>query len=1297
MMHPIFSKFSRSCRYALLAIVALLGTLLFHLGTTPPAIAQVASLNKSFSPLQINPGQSSTLTVTLFNSATTALTNAAVTDNLPAGMGIANPPAITNTCGGTVTAIAGSTAFSLAGGNVPAKVGTVDGQCSFSVNVTTTVQGNSVNTIPVNAFTNDQGQTNATPASATLQVRTMANPGLSKNFTPSNTIFAGQTTNLLIRVTNNDANVVLTAVSLTDNLPTNVTVAGAATTNCTGGTAATTATSVTLTGGSINPGANCTVTVPVTSTVTGSYTNTLPIGSLTNTQGVTNASVATANLTVQNLSVTKAFSPSTNIPGSPSTLTITLFNPSGAAYTGVGVTDNLPSGLLVASPPNTSTTCGAGTVNAAAGASSFNLTGGTIPAAVGATPGSCTVTVSVVASSTGNRTNTIPAGGVTTAQGATNVAPGSATLSVVAGLNPVTLAKTFLTNPIPVGAPSVLRIRLTNPNGSPNVLTSLGITDTLPTNVVIANPPNASTTCSGGTVTATAGGNSVTLSGGTLNINSNCDVLVSVTGTAPGAYLNSIPANSITNAQGRTNTSAANATLNVTSGVEISKAFFPNTIAPGGRSTLIVTLTNYLTTAVTGVQLTDNLPQGARPIRVANSPNNAATTCGTGTVTAVANATSFTLSNGTIPAAQGAVPGICTFQVEVTSTASSSNNTNTIPSGALTSTQGVTNLLQAQATLNFTPLPVNVIKSFNPLTVSGGSTSTMTVTLTNPSTTQTYLQTTFTDTMPAGMQVASVPNATTNCTNGIVTAVPGANTFTFSNGQIAPNTSCNVSLQVTSTVTGNRTNTIPIGGVTTFQGATNTSAASATLTNLPGLGVGKAFSPSLVQPGDTALLTITIINANPIDLTSLSLTDTLPSGVTIAPIPNGTTTCTSGTVTTTADSVTITGGSMVASTSCTVSVNVTVAAIGTYNNVIPANAITTAEGVTNPLATSGSISAVNFPTLSKTFNPTTISQNGLSTLTLQLGNPNAAAITLTAVLTDTLPAGVSVANPPNIGGTCTSANVTAVGGGNTIAYASGATIPVGGCTISVQVTSAISGSFTNTIPAGGLQTTSGNNPNPASASLTVGSAPNLLLVKRITAVVSGGVTTPFNTVFNAATTIISDPNNDDGNANWPAGYLQGGGVPDAGVSPADPVDAVAIKPGDQVEYTIYFLNAGGRDARKVRLCDRLEPNQTFVPTAYNGSSPGDGGSATNQGLALAIGSTAPTAYLTNVADAPDRGEFVASPTVPAKCNTVDNPNGTIVVDVTRDAPLSPQSIPYATAPGTPTGSYGFIRFRTQVN
>ncbi len=128
------------------------------------------------------------------------------------------------------------------------------------------------------------------------------------------------------------------------------------------------------------------------------------------------------------------------------------------------------------------------------------------------------------------------------------------------------------------------------------------------------------------------------------------------------------------------------------------------------------------------------------------------------------------------------------------------------------------------------------------------------------------------------------------------------------------------------------------------------------------------------------------------------------------------------------------------------------------------------------------------PSITKAFLPTSIIAGSTSRLTISLNNANGAASSLTSVFTDTLPAGVVVAPTPGVSTTC-GGTASATAGGSTVSLASGSTLPAGTCTITVTVTAPVVGTYVNTIPAGALQTSAGNNAAPATASLVVTAAP----------------------------------------------------------------------------------------------------------------------------------------------------------------------------------------------------------------
>ncbi|MGJ4846607.1 Ig-like domain-containing protein [Leifsonia sp. Le1] len=100
------------------------------------------------------------------------------------------------------------------------------------------------------------------------------------------------------------------------------------------------------------------------------------------------------------------------------------------------------------------------------------------------------------------------------------------------------------------------------------------------------------------------------------------------------------------------------------------------------------------------------------------------------------------------------------------------------------------------------------------------------------------------------------------------------------------------------------------------------------------------------------------------------------------------------------------------------------------------------------------------PQLDKAFSPTAVQTGGTSTLTFTVTNTSELASKAGWGFTDALPAGLTLANS-TVGGTC-NATTTAVAGATSVAITNG-TLAAGqtSCTITVQVTSPVAGSFTN--------------------------------------------------------------------------------------------------------------------------------------------------------------------------------------------------------------------------------------------
>src|SRR5262249_44965887 len=131
----------------------------------------------------------------------------------------------------------------------------------------------------------------------------------------------------------------------------------------------------------------------------------------------------------------------------------------------------------------------------------------------------------------------------------------------IAVVAPPSIAKAFNPTSIAANGVSTLTFTITNPAANTVAETGVAFTDTLPSGLVVATPNGLGGTCTG-TVTATAGSNSISLSGGTVAASSSCTVIVNVTGTTPGTYNNTSGAVSSTNG-GTGNTASASLTIAV--------------------------------------------------------------------------------------------------------------------------------------------------------------------------------------------------------------------------------------------------------------------------------------------------------------------------------------------------------------------------------------------------------------------------------------------------------------------------------------------------------------------------------------------------------------------------------------------------------------------------------------------------------------------------------------------------------------------------------------------------------------
>jgi CSLREA domain-containing protein/uncharacterized repeat protein (TIGR01451 family) len=931
------------------------------------------------------------------------------------------------------------------------------------------------------------GLTSSSGGTASGGIVILEPPSITKSFNPT-TVQPGTASTVTFSIAN--GNVVPVDASFSDTLPADVgstpgslVVASPpnVVNNCGGSVTATAgAGSISFSNASLAVG-TCTIQVNVQSPVDNSYTNSVTIDSTDAGDG--NASSATVTV-IAPPHIVKVFGASTIPLNGTTTLTFTVSSANAnLILSGIAFADSLPSGLVVATPSNLSSTC-SGTQIGNAGSSSVSLSGASL------SPGtpSCTVSLSVQGTTAGVKSNS-----VTVSSG--NAGIGNTSIAAITVVSPPTIAKSFGASSIPLGGSATLSFTLQNNNGT-TTLTGIAFTDTLPSGLTVSSSSYGLSGSCGGTISTTVSGSSVGLSGLTVAANSSCTFSVNVTGIAAGTQNNVTGA--VTSTEGGTGLTAS-ASIDVEAPPSIAKSFNPGSIAPNATTNLTFTITNPAGNpdALTAVGFSDTLPTGLT-VSSAIAP-----VCG-GTLTVTAPVT-ISLAGATV-----ATGTPCTFSLTVTG-ASGGGYTNT--TGNVTSSNGGTgNAASANLTVTSSP---SISKGFSPASISLGGTSTLTLTIINPNSGVALSGVAFTDNLPSGMTVAATPGTSNSC-GGSVTATGGGSSVSLASGAISAGGSCAVSVTVQGNTAGTLNNSVQV--TSSNAGTGNTSSASLTVEAPPS--IAKSFNPSSIALNGSTTLTFTIANpaGNPAALTGVGFTDTLPTGLTVT---SGTSSVCGGTLTVTAPvTIQLSGAAVATGTPCIFSVTVTGGTAGGYTN-ITGSVTSTNGGTGNPA--SASVTVVAPPSISKAFGTGSISLNGSTTLTFTIANPPANTVAETGVaFGDNLPTGLVVSSTPALTNSCNGTPAAAAGASSV--SLTGGSIPVNSqCQVSVSVTGTTGGVKNNT--TGNVSSTNGGTGSTASASLTV-TAPTTVTNVSSTAANGPhgtGAVIPITVTFSAAVTVTGTP------------------------------------------------------------------------------------------------------------------------------------------------------------------------------
>jgi hypothetical protein len=684
---------------------------------------------------------------------------------------------------------------------------------------------------------------------------------------------------------------------------------------------------LTLTGGTLAPGGNCsfsvTLDVPAGATP-GSYANTTSgVGATVGGLAVTSA-LASNDLNVSGLTFTKVFIDDPVIPGDTVTLRFTVANihPADDA-TGIGFSDDLAAVLpgvpdLTATLPPATDTCG-GTMS---GPTSLSYSGGSVTAGT-----TCTIELSVLVPAGtadgqyGNVTGSLTA---TQSGGPVLVDPAADVLTVSSNL--IQLTKQFTDDPVAPGDPITLEFTLTNLDAA-QAASSIDFTDDLGAALTGLTFDSVLFNDCGATVAGT-GTDMITVTGASLAGGASCTIRTSLTvpgGAAANTYTNTTSA--VTGVIGGLAVSGdpASDDLEVLNLLVFSKSFDGPTTATGS-SVLTFTITNPGTGAVADVGFSDDLDSVISGLVATGLPLN--DVCGPGSQ--LSGTSLLVLTGGNLPP----MGGMCSFDVDlqVPGTATPGTFPNT-----------TSDLLQAglpvsppaTADLVIEP-PPSFAKSLAPATVGLGGISTLTFTIDNTASTLAATALDFTDNLPAGAVVATIPNASTTCSGGTLTAVAGSGVITYTGGTVAAGASCTLQADVVGAASGALVNTT--GDLTSSSGNSGPANATLTVSGTAAPTITKSFGSGTVVQGGTTTLSFTIENPDPVssaaDITFTDDLDAVLPGMVAVGLPMADV-CGTGSFLTGTSILTFTGGNLLPGGSCTFSVDVQIpsdAPVGTFTN-----------------------------------------------------------------------------------------------------------------------------------------------------------------------------------------------------------------------------------------------------------------------------------------------------------------------------------------------------------------------------
>ena len=1020
------------------------------------------SVSKVDSADPVNAGTGFSYTVTVSNAGPSDATLVTLTDVLPSEVLFVSATPGQGSCSelsGTVTCALGAFADG----------GSVDIVIAVSVPAAQ----------PAITITNNATITTATPdpnaandaASEDTTIATSADVSVSK-VDSADPVNAGTGFSYTVTVSNagpSDA----TLVALTDTLPAEVVYVSATPTQ---GSCSELAGTVTCALGTVPDGNSVDIVIAVTvpaDTSAGTITNNASVTTATTDPNGANDSTSEDTVigTESDLSVSKSDSADPVLAGNGFSYTITVGNagPSDAAL--VQLVDTLPAEVtFVSATPDQ------GLCSELAGVVTCDL--GTLPSGA-----SVDVVIAVTVSAdtaAGTITNTASVASTTTDPAPANDSTSEDTL--IGTEADISVSKTDSADPVRAG--TGFSYTVTVSNAGPSDASSVGLVDTLPTEVsfVSATPDQGSCVEVAGVLNCTLG---------TIAPGISVDVVIAVTvsaDTAAGTITNNATAFTVTTDPAPANDSTSEDTLVTTEAdISVAKTDSADPVNAGTGFSYTVIVANAGPSDASLVQVVDTLPAeasfvSATPDQGSCSEVTGTVTCGLGTL--APGASVDVVIAVTVPADTAA--GTITNNASVTTAT-------TDPNGANDTTFEDT-LIAMSADLS-----VSKVDSVDPVTAGSGFSYTITVGNVGPSDASLV---TVTDVLPTEVSYVSATPTQGSCSEA-------AGTVTCDLGTIANGGTVTITIAVdvpADTVAGSTlTNNVTVSAATSDPVAGNDSDTEDTLVAASAdLIITKSDSADPVTAGTAMSYLLTVTNIGPSNATGVIVVDVLPAGVTLASATpdqgscvevSGTVTCSLGTI---AD-----GG--VVNITIAVTVDPDVAGGTTLSNGASVSSATSDPVVLNNSDSEDTdVVAIADVGITKTdsADPVVAGTSLTYTLGVTNGGPSDA---LAVVATDTLPIGLTYTGSSSSQGSCVEAAGTVTCTLGTIADGAGVTI-----TIDTNVAPDATGPLSNTAGVA-TATTDSNAGNDSDNETTAVSLESDLWVTKTSApvpyIIGGPITT----------------------------------------------------------------------------------------------------------------------------------------------------------------------------------------------